>query len=108
MADEPRLLSHPELVIGIAGPIGIDVEGMTDEIGRALSLVGYEHAVVRVTDLMKDHPAPDVEQAGSDYFSNMNFKMDYANKLCELAADPEYLMRIAIEGIHHSLFTTNY
>ena len=58
MADEPRLLSHPELVIGIAGPIGIDIVAMADEIGRALGLVGYENEVVRVTDLMTAHPAP--------------------------------------------------
>ena len=47
MADEPRLLSHPELVIGIAGPIGIDVEAMADEIGRALGIVGYGNEVTR-------------------------------------------------------------
>ena len=99
LADEPRLLSHPELVIGIAGPIGIDIVAMADEIGRALGLVGYENEVVRVTDLMTAHPAPDVVQEGPDYFSTMNFKMDYANKLCELASDPEFLMRVAIEGI---------
>ena len=26
MSDQLRLLSHPELVIGLAGPIGIDIE----------------------------------------------------------------------------------
>ena len=99
LTDEPRLLSHPELVVGIAGPIGIDVEAMAAEIGRALSIVNYGNEVVRVTDLMTAYPAPDVIQEGPDYFSTMNFKMDYANKLCELADDPEFLMRIAIEGI---------
>jgi deoxycytidylate deaminase len=99
LADEPRILSHPELVIGIAGPIGIDIEAITEETGRALSLVGYRHKVVRVTELMKGHEAPGVELKGPDYFSSMNYKMDYANKLCELNADPEFLMRVAIEGI---------
>lgn len=99
LSDEPRILSHPELVIGIAGPIGIDIEAMAGEIGRALSLVDYESEVVRVTDLMTAHAAPDVVQEGPDYFSTMNFKMDYANKLCELASDPEFLMRVAVEGI---------
>lgn len=102
LADEPRLLSHPELVIGIAGPIGIDVDAMADEIDRALKLVNYECEVVRVTNLMISHPAPEVVQNGPDYFSVMNFKMDYANKLCELADDPEFLMRVAIEGIHNA------
>jgi deoxycytidylate deaminase len=99
LSDQLRLLSHPEIVVGIAGPIGIDIEAISDEIGRALGLVGYGYRSVRVTDLMKAHEAPDVVQAGADYFAGMNFKMDYANKLCELANDPEFLMRVAIEGI---------
>lgn len=102
MSDELRLLSHPELVIGLAGPIGIDIEGMAEEVGRALEQVGYTHRAIRVTDLMRKYAAPGVEQAGPDYFSAMNYKMDYANKLCELAGSPEALMRVVIEGIRDS------
>lgn len=100
MSDQLRLLSHPELVIGIAGPIGIDVDGITDEIGRALSLVGYNSSIIRVTKLMENIPRPiGVVEAGADYFSQMNYKMDYANALCETASDPAFLMRIALQGI---------
>jgi hypothetical protein len=34
--DEPKALTHPELVIGIAGAIGIDIGAITEEIDRAL------------------------------------------------------------------------
>lgn len=99
LSDQLRLLSHPEIVVGIAGPIGIDIDAITDEIGRALDLVGYEHHPIRITELMKQYEAAGVTQASADYFSSMNFKMDYANKLCELAVDSEFLMRVALEGI---------
>lgn len=99
LSDQSKLLSHPELIIGIAGPIGIDIDSMADEIGRALGLVGYTHKSIRVTSLMMEHPSPGIAQEGEDYFSLMNFKMDYANNLCELASDPEFLMRIAMDGI---------
>lgn len=99
MSDQLRLLSHPEIVIGIAGPIGIDIDAISDEIGRALGLVGYRHRPVRVTELMMGYPVPEVTQSGPDYFSAMNFKMDYANKLCEIKKDPAFLMRLAISGI---------
>ena len=102
LADKPRLLSHPELVIGIAGPIGIDIEAMSDEIDRALRLINYEAEVIRVTSLMISQPASGVVQSAPDYFALMNFKMDYANRLCEIADDPEFLMRVAIEGIHNA------
>lgn len=99
MTDQLRLLSHPEIVIGLAGPIGIDIEAMSDEVGRALKQVGYEHRTVRVTDLMTRFAAPDVELEGDDYFSNMNYKMDYANRLCELANAPDALVRLIALGI---------
>ena len=99
MTDQLRLLSHPELVIGIAGPIGIDIEAMSEEIAQALNQVGYAHTTIRITDLMCRYKAPDVVCEGDDYFSTMNFKMDYANKLCEVAQHPAALMWIAIEGI---------
>lgn len=107
MSDKPRPISHPELIIGIAGPIGIDIDLMSDEIARALDAVGYDSRTLRVTQLMDSYPAPGVAKSGTDYFSLMNYKMDYANRLCELAGasgigDPEYLMRIAMEGIRNA------
>ena len=99
MNDEPKAITHPELIIGIAGPIGIDVNTIAGEIDRALRDVGYGSFTVRVTDEMKNYPAPGVVQAGTDYFSSMMYKMDYANKLCSDAGDPARLMRIAIQAI---------
>ncbi|MBB3763265.1 anti-phage dCTP deaminase [Sphingomicrobium lutaoense] len=99
MANEPKAKTHPELVIGIAGPIGIDIDAMTDEITRALKSVGYDSHPIRVTQLMEKYEAPGVKKAKKDYFSQMNYKMDYANKLCEVADDPAFLMRVAVQGI---------
>ena len=99
MTDQLRILSHPELFVGLAGPIGIDIEAMSEEVGRALEQVGYSHRTVRVTDLMMQYDAQNVVCGGSDYFSNMNFKMDHANKLCELAGAPDALVRLIVKGI---------
>lgn len=54
---------------------------------------------------MKDYQAPGLPSPAQDYFASMNFKMDYANKLCELRSDPEFLMRIALEGIRSARAT---
>jgi deoxycytidylate deaminase len=99
VAVEPKAITHPELVIGIAGPIGIDVDAITQEIERALDDVGYGSRTIRVTDEMMRYPAPSVTQEGSDHFSSMMFKIDYANRLCQDANDPALLMRIAIQAI---------
>lgn len=48
---------------------------------------------------MTRYAAPDVQKGGEDFFSNMNFKMDYANKLCELAGSADALVRLMALGI---------
>lgn len=102
LTDQLRLLSHPEIVIGLAGPIGIDIEAMAQEVGRALELVDYSHRSIRVTDLMMRYLAPGVELDGEDYFSGMNYKMDHANKLCELAGSADALVRLMALGIREN------
>ncbi|HEY5711736.1 MAG TPA: anti-phage dCTP deaminase [Allosphingosinicella sp.] len=92
-------ITHPELVIGIAGAIGVAVEAISDEIGRALDDLGYSSHPIRVTSEMMRYPAPNVTKEADDYASLMNHKMSYANKLCEDFGDPATLMRIAIQAI---------
>lgn len=99
MPDEPRAITHPELVIGVAGPIGVDANAITDEIANALKDVGYSHRVIRITQEMMNYPARDVAKEGDDYFNLMMYKMDYANRLCEDADDPALLARIAVQAI---------
>lgn len=99
MSDEPKAVTHPELFIGVAGAIGIDIDAISEEIDRALDDVGYGTRVIRVTDEMMKYPASGVVAEGADHFNSMMFKMNYANKLCEESADPARLMRIAIQAI---------
>ena len=98
-AAEPIAVTYPELFVGIAGPIGIDVDLMSAEISAALTRVGYKAATIHVTKLMPAYSAANTPVAGDDYFSQINQKIAYANKLCEQAADPAFMMRIAMQGI---------
>jgi deoxycytidylate deaminase len=102
MAKTPLAISHPELVIGIAGAIGVDIDAISDEISKALGDVGYGTIPIRVTEEMMRYPADGVSKQGTDFFNAMMFKMDYANRLCEEREDPASLMRMAIQAI--SLF----
>lgn len=99
VADEPRAITHPELVIGIAGPIGIDIDGISEETTRALHEVGYSSHIIRVTKEMMRYPAANAALEGTDFYSSMMNKMDYANELCEEAKDPACLMRIVVQAI---------
>lgn len=105
MSDDPKAITHPELVIGIAGPIGVDVDAITDEIASALDDVGYDNRIIRVTNEMMRYPAREVEPKGEDHFNTMMYKMDYANRLCEDARDPALLARIAVQAISITRFS---
>lgn len=99
MSENIKAISFPELVIGIAGPIGIDIEAICEEVEAALSEVDYEAIQVRVTDEMQAVPAPGVAAGGADAFHQMMYKMDYANQLCADSDDPAFLMRLAMRAI---------
>ena len=99
MSDNLPALSYPELIIGLAGPIGTDMESLCSEIRGSLKDVRYDAHIIQVTDHMTAYPAPGVAEEGSDYFSQMMFKMAYGNALCSINDDPAYLMRIAMQQI---------
>ncbi|NJL18657.1 MAG: hypothetical protein HC938_17370 [Nitrospira sp.] len=42
MAGIPLAISHPELVIGIAGAIGVDIDAISDEIERAVKTLAMK------------------------------------------------------------------
>jgi deoxycytidylate deaminase len=45
---------HPELIFGLVGPIGVDLESVTDALTDALKEVGYEACNLRITELMRE------------------------------------------------------
>ena len=94
-----RAATHPELVIGLAGAIGIDITALAEEIASALKSVGYDSRSVRVTDAMFRFRVTAPEREGTDPFNDIMYKMSYANKLCEEKSDPAFLMRVAIQQI---------
>src|SRR5690606_31390017 len=68
-------------------------------IERSLSDVGYKTIPISVTNAMFNYPASNVIQKAPDYFSEMNYKMDYANQLCKDFNAPDALMRIVMGEI---------
>lgn len=90
---------HPELVIGIAGPIGIDIEAITIAIEESLNAVEYQSRQIRITDEIRDIPSKVKLNTKTDYFSLIKYKMEHASAICRTQTDSAYLMRIAIDAI---------
>ncbi len=99
MLDDLAMIRFPELVIGIAGPIGVDVEAICDAVAEALRAVDYETATIKLTDEVREIPSAFKMPSGKNFSKLMNFKMDHASALCRAKNDPAFLMRIAIAAI---------
>lgn len=89
---------QPELVIGLVGPIGVDLDYVQDVIGHELSILGYNSIPLRITQLMK------VVETGID-ISDRSFTekyhslIAYADRVCEMAKSSAALAALAIARI---------
>lgn len=99
LLDDLALIRFPELIIGIAGPIGVDVEAICDCIQDALRAVEYESTVIKLTDEIREIPSSFKVPSRNSFHSLMKFKMDHASDLCRIRNDPAFLMRVAIAAI---------
>ena len=99
MANEFRAISHPELIFGIAGAIGIDVDAINHTLSDALQAVGYQSVLIRITDEIADEitnvPKPDM----TDFGTEISYKMTHASAVCRKYGAPDTLMRFAINAI---------
>jgi deoxycytidylate deaminase len=100
VADSPDL---PEIFFGIAGPIGVDIVAISDSLQNALRSVRYGSQVIHLTKEMMDvelatPPAPPIDKS---FYSEVNYKIHYANQLCAEFKQPDALARIALRTISH-------
>lgn len=90
-------IEFPELFFGIAGPIGVDMDAITQILCTELDHVRYSSNVIKLTAAMKAFPV-DIAKSGDGFFSEMNYKIEYANALCR-KYDSAALARIAVREI---------
>jgi deoxycytidylate deaminase len=101
MANEFREISHPELVFGIAGAIGIDIDAINRTLSDALKAVSYQSVLVRITDEIADEitnvPKPEM----ADFGSEISYKMTHASAVCRKYDSSDTLMRFAMGAIRN-------
>jgi deoxycytidylate deaminase len=99
MSIRPSFVKYPELVFGIAGPIGIDIDVIIRTLKDALTTVGYLSETIKITDEILSEVSS-VERPRKETFYNiMRYKMAHASALCREKEDAAYLMRLAIRAI---------
>lgn len=99
MSDDFPHLTYPELVVGIAGPIGIDIDEINRAIAEALKRVRYETVAIRITEEIKTEPSEVPKPTKKDFGSQISYKMSHASAICRAYKSPDTLMRFAIKAI---------
>lgn len=110
MSDEPSAILHPELVFGIAGPIGIDIDAISQTLTQALQAVDYHTVNIRITAEIDKEPTEIKRPKTVDYEAVMSYKMDHASAVCRNYGSADSLMRFAMRAIRQhraSLYETN-
>jgi hypothetical protein len=92
-------LKYPELVFGIAGPIGIDIDSITRALADVLQTVGYRSSLIKITDEISEIESEVMRPTSDSFYNLMRFKMAHASSICRSNNDAGYLMRLAITAI---------
>ncbi|TCL94038.1 deoxycytidylate deaminase [Rhizobium sp. PP-WC-2G-219] len=93
-----NLDNFPELVIGLIGPIGVNLEAVQFESIQQLESLGYHAVSIRITDLMrtiKTSVAIDEDSFERKYLSLIK----YADTVCEIAQSRASLAALSIAAI---------
>jgi deoxycytidylate deaminase len=102
MVEQSQPTDLPELIFGIAGPVGVDIVAICDSVANALRNVGYEAHLIHLTKEMMQYELRThnvTPPADSNFFSDVLFKIEYANALCAEAEDSATLARISLRAI---------
>jgi deoxycytidylate deaminase len=97
--------SLPELVFGIVGPMGVDMDSICDSLANALRAVNYDAHPIHLTkemlkpDRYKLQKHPVTLPSDKNFYNDVNFKINYANALCKEFSDAATMARIAIRAI---------
>ncbi|MEJ0044727.1 MAG: hypothetical protein WDN04_00035 [Rhodospirillales bacterium] len=88
----------PDLVFGLAGPLGVNLASGSESLQQALAAVRYKAFALKLTEVNSYYKSA-AKKAGSDYYSVMKYKMDHATKLCSDRNDPAFHARLAVMAI---------
>src|ERR1700674_5074495 len=104
--DQPSALDYPELIIAIAGPIGVSMDLIARGLEAALADVGYSSTLIKLTTEMTRFSITNKASLdechnwiGADTFNTYMRKMSEANALRKQYDDPAVLARISIDAI---------
>jgi hypothetical protein len=97
--DALPLAPVPELIFGLVGPIGVDLDTVTSLLEDALQNVGYAVDALRVTKLMLEIPTDVMLDENPHYIDSFRQRIRYANAVRDKLARSDAMAILAISAI---------
>lgn len=88
----------PELVFGLVGPIGVDMEIVVDALQEALSAVNYNSVNIKISEIMRSDKYK-TKINNETYFHYYSSLIEYADEIREKARNNAALAGLAISRI---------
>ncbi len=92
-------ISKPELIIGLVGAAGTDLETAADAIGAALAPYGYTPVPLRVSKLMREVKGGDALEGGAHEDQRIRAHMDAGDEIRNQAGRNDAVIGLAITGM---------
>lgn len=90
----PRL----ELVFGLVGPVGVNLDMISEVLSAELIRQNYYSNLIHVTKIMRDVPS-DIVIVSEPYLESIVSRIRYADDICEQLGRPDALAAITITAI---------
>ena len=91
-----KAVEKPELVFGIVGPVGVDVEELTDVLGDELERVGYRPILVRLSGILAKIKGLGVELHDAPEDQRIDSHMTAGTKLREVTGWGDVLAQLGL------------
>ena len=91
-------ISRPELVFGLVGPVGVNLDMICEVLSAELIRQNYYSNLIHVTKIMRDVPS-DIVIEPEPYLESIVSRIRYADDLCEQLGRPDALAAITITAI---------
>lgn len=101
------VITNPEIVVGLVGPIGVDLAPVQDSVITELEALGYKTAFIKVTDLMQQWEIEDAEISEESFTEYYKSLINYAGKFRESCSSHSALAALAINEIRERRLEVN-
>jgi len=94
-------IAMPELIFGLVGPIGVNLNSVQDALIQSLKNVGYDCHTIHITKILAEFLGDNDILGGNKYETELHKKIELANKFRETYRRNDALAALSISHIRN-------